>query len=186
MISFQLTGKDQEILDEHDALGRNAAPAGGLAVSANDMTRWLLIQLNHGKLPKQDGRLFSEAAHEQMWKPLVLQPITPRPDALKLIRPMFYTYALGWDVQDYRGAKVIWHGGAVFGFLTAVVLIPDKQIGFSIEINSEDGEIILGLMYELLDHYLGLPRTDWTAKRSQGPHPPRPAAGDDAGKHPRS
>jgi hypothetical protein len=99
-----------------------------------------------------------------MWKPLVLQPITPRPDALKLIRPMFYTYALGWDVQDYRGAKVIWHGGAVFGFLTAVVLIPDKQIGFSIDINSEDGEIILGLMYELLDHYLGLPRTDWTAK----------------------
>jgi CubicO group peptidase (beta-lactamase class C family) len=155
---------DQEILDEHDALGRNAAPAGGLAVSANDMTRWLLIQLNHGKLPGQDGRLFSEAAHEQMWKPLVLQPITPRPDALKLIRPMFYTYAVGWDVQDYRGAKVIWHGGAVFGFLTAVVLIPDKQIGFSIEINSEDGEIILGLMYELLDHYLGLPRTDWTAK----------------------
>ena len=77
---------------------------------------------------------------------------------------MFNTYALGWDVRDYRGAKIVWHGGAVFGFLTAVVLIPEKHVGFSIEINSEDGGIIIGLMYELLDHYLGLPKDTWPEK----------------------
>jgi CubicO group peptidase (beta-lactamase class C family) len=154
----------QELLDEHDELGRTAAPAGGLAVSANDMARWLLIQLEGGKLPGQTGRLFSEAAHEQMWKPEVLQPIGRAPDSLKATQPMFSTYALGWDVQDYRGARLVWHGGAVFGFLTAVVLLPDQHVGFSIEINSEDGEIIRGLMYELLDHYLGLPKTDWVAR----------------------
>ena len=32
---------DQARLDERDDLGRNAAPAGGLAISANDMARWL-------------------------------------------------------------------------------------------------------------------------------------------------
>jgi hypothetical protein len=58
----------------------------------------------------------------------------------------------------------VWHGGAVLGFLTAVVLIPDRHVGFSIEINSEDGEIIRGLMYELLDHYLGRPHVDWVAR----------------------
>src|SRR5258708_40116931 len=79
-------------------------------------------------------------------------------------QPMFNTYALGWDVRDYRGAKIVWHGGAVFGFLAAVVLIPEKQVGFSILINSEDGEIINGLMFELLDHYLGHPANDWPAK----------------------
>ncbi len=52
----------------------------------------------------------------------------------------------------------------MFGFKTAVVLIPDKHVGFSIEINSEDGEIIAGLMYELLDHYLGLPKAGWPEK----------------------
>ncbi|HKD55374.1 MAG TPA: serine hydrolase [Steroidobacteraceae bacterium] len=155
---------DQELLDERDELGRNAAPAGGLAVSANDMARWLMIQLDDGKLPGGSGRLFSEAAHAQMWRPMVLQPIPPYPEALKAAQPLFNTYALGWDIQDYRGAKLVWHGGAVFGFLTAVVLLPEKHVGFSIEINSEDGEIIRGLMYELLDHYLGLPRTDWVAK----------------------
>jgi CubicO group peptidase (beta-lactamase class C family) len=157
---------DQQLLDERDELGRNGAPAGGLAVSANDMARWLRIQLDNGSLPGGSARLFSEAAHVQMWRPMVLQPVPQPPPALKAVQPMFNTYALGWDVSDYRGAKLIWHGGAVFGFLTAVVLLPDQHVGFSIEINSEDGEIIRGLMYELLDHYLGLPRTDWVAKFS--------------------
>src|SRR4029077_3601424 len=98
---------------------------------------------------------------------VVLQPVPQLPEALKAAQPMFSTYALGWDVTDYRGAKLIWHGGAVFGFLTAVVLLPDKNVGFSIQINSEDGELIRGLMNELLDHYLGLPKTDWVSKFQQ-------------------
>jgi len=154
---------DQSRLDERDDLGRTSAPAGGLAISANDMARWLQIQLDDGALPG-GGRLFSAAAHEQMWQPVTLQPITPRPDNLKLTQPMFNTYALGWDVRDYRGAKIVWHGGAVFGFLAAVVLVPEKHVGFSIMINSEDGEIINGLLFELLDHYLAQPANDWPAK----------------------
>jgi CubicO group peptidase (beta-lactamase class C family) len=155
---------EQEPLDETADLASNVAPAGGLAISANDMTRWLRVQLAHGKLPEGEGRLFSEEASAEMWNPVVLQPIDPRPESLTPTQPMFYTYALGWDVQDYRGAKIIWHGGAVFGSLTAVVLIPDKNIGFSVAVNSEEGEVVRGLMYELLDHYLGLPKGDWPEK----------------------
>jgi CubicO group peptidase (beta-lactamase class C family) len=155
---------DQEVLDERDELGRNAAPAGGLTVSANDMSRWLRIQLAGGKLVDSDAHLFSAESQQQMWTPLVFEDIHPRPEPLKATEPMFDTYALGWDVRDYRGVKIIWHGGAVFGFLTGVVLIPEKHVGFSIEINSEDGEIINGLIFELLDHYLGAPANDWPAK----------------------
>jgi len=154
----------QERLNEREELGRAAAPAGGLTVSANDMARWLMIQLDAGELPGHAGRLFSEAAHKQMWKPLVLQPVGEPPASLKATQPNFNTYALGWDVTDYAGTKIVWHGGAVLGFLTAVVLIPEKHVGFSIEINCEDGEIIRGLMYELLDHYLGRPHVDWVAR----------------------
>ena len=155
---------EQVQLDERDDLGRTAAPAGGLAISAHDMARWLQIQLGNGALPGGGGRLFSEAAHEQMWTPVTLQPIDPVPPELALTQPQFNSYALGWEICDYRGTKIVWHGGAVFGFKTAVVLIPDRHVGFAIEINSEDGELILGLMYELLDHYLGLPRGDWPGK----------------------
>lgn len=154
-----------QLLDERDELGRAGAPAGGLAISANDMTKWLALQLAHGKLPSGE-RLFSEAAHAAMWKPEVLTPIGPQPEALKLAEPMFQAYALGWNVRDYRGTKIVTHGGAVFGFQSVVTLIPSKNIGFAIELNSEDGEIALGLMYELLDHYLGFPANDWPAKYS--------------------
>jgi CubicO group peptidase (beta-lactamase class C family) len=155
---------DQSVLNERDNLGSNASPAGGLAVSANDMARWLMIQLDGGALPNNGGRLFSQAAHDQMWTPQVLMPVAPPSGVMAVTQPLFNTYGLGWDIRDYRGTKIVWHGGAVFGSQTAVVLIPDKHVGFSIEINSEDGEIIVGLMYELLDHYLGLPKDTWPEK----------------------
>ena len=92
------------------------------------------------------------------------QPISELPPEFKATQPNFDTYALGWDVQDYRGAKIISHGGAVFGSLATVVLIPDRDVGFSIAVNSNEGEIVRGLMYELLDHYLGLPADQWPEK----------------------
>ncbi|MEO7410223.1 MAG: serine hydrolase domain-containing protein, partial [Sphingomicrobium sp.] len=145
-------------------LAGNAAPAGGLAISANDMTRWLLVQLARGQIAGGKARLFSAEQSQQMWTPVTLQPIDERPPELAATQPNFYTYALGWDVQDYRGTKILWHGGAVFGSLTAVALIPDKNVGFSIAVNSGEGEIVKGLMYELLDHYLGLPPGQWPEK----------------------
>ena len=146
------------------ALPTNAASAGGLAISANDMTRWLLTQLGHGRIPGSSARLFSDEQSQQMWAPVTLQPIDPRPPEFAATQPNFYTYALGWDVQDYRGTKILAHGGAVFGSLTEVVLIPSKNVGFSIAVNSEEGEIVRGLMYELLDHYLGLSPGQWPEK----------------------
>ncbi|MEO6199187.1 MAG: serine hydrolase [Sphingomicrobium sp.] len=153
----------QILLDERDELGRNAAPAGGLAISANDMGKWLKVQLAHGTLPGGGG-LFSDAQHEAMWQPTVIQPIGRLPAELELTQPMFDTYALGWDVRDYRGHRIVWHGGAVLGFQSVVVMIPEKNVGFAMEINSEDGEVMVGLMYELLDHYLGFANNDWPAK----------------------
>ena len=38
-----------------------------------------------------------------------------------------------------------------------VVLIPEKNVGFAITMNAEEGAVRRGLTYELLDHYLGRP-----------------------------
>lgn len=154
---------DQAPLAETNDIASNVAPAGGLAISANDMSHWLAVQLAHGALP--DGsRLFSEAQSRQMWNPMILTPVGQQPEPLRASQPMFSTYALGWTVQDYRGARLIWHGGAVFGSLAAVALLPERNVGLYIAVNSEEGEVVRGLMYELLDHYLGLPRDTWPEK----------------------
>lgn len=155
---------DQELLDERDELGRNGAPAGGLAMSADDLGRWIRIQLGLGALPDGEGRLLSEQVVREMWTPVVVRPVQPLPPAVQAAQATFETYALGWSVRDYRGVKIIHHGGAVFGSIAVVVLIPERVVGFAIVINSEEAQLLRGLMFELLDHYLDAPGLDWPEK----------------------
>ena len=154
----------QTPLDENTTIAQNAAPAGGLAISANDMSRWLLTQLGHGKIAGSDKRLFSDEQSEQMWTGAVITPIRHFPPEFAATEPNFNLYALGWDISDYRGAKVIGHDGAVLGSQATIALLPQKDVGIFIAANSEDGEIILGLRDELLDHYLGAPQSRWPEK----------------------
>src|SRR3546814_8924037 len=43
-------------------------------------------------------------------------------------------------------------------------MIPDRQVGFAIMLNSEDSGMLLGLTYDLLDHYLDQPDYGWIEK----------------------
>ena len=154
----------QTKLDGSATISQNAAPAGGLAISANDMSRWLLTQLGQGAIPGSSKRLFSEEQSTQMWTGVVPTPIRPFPAEFAVTNPHFSLYALGWSISDYRGAKVVSHDGAVLGSQATVVLLPEKNIGIFIAANSQDGEIILGLRDELLDHYLGERMNQWPEK----------------------
>jgi CubicO group peptidase (beta-lactamase class C family) len=154
----------QTPLDADATIAQNAAPAGGLAISANDMSRWLLTQLGQGKIPGGDKRLFSDEQSTQMWSGVVPTPIRQFPAEFAITNPNFSLYALGWAISDYRGAKVVGHDGAVLGSQATIALLPGKNVGIFIAANSEDGEIILGLRDELLDYYLGFPQANWPEK----------------------
>ena len=137
------------------------APAGGINASAADLARWMNVQLAHGKLP--DGKqLFSEEQARVMWEPVVVVP-AQGPRNVALLKPEMQNYALGWYVEMYRGHKIIRHTGAVGGALAALYLIPEKNVGIAVTINSEDGMAMLAVLYHLLDHYLALAPTDWPA-----------------------
>jgi CubicO group peptidase (beta-lactamase class C family) len=152
----------QQVFDEKKvALGANVGPAGAIASGANDIARWLQVQLAGGQLPGSADRLFSADNAREMWRPVVPVPVTPFPPPLEDAAPQFRGYALGWSVQDYRGHKIVQHGGGTLGFRAIVVLIPERNVGYAIAVNSEDNEFTVGLHYELLDHYLGLPKRDW-------------------------
>jgi CubicO group peptidase (beta-lactamase class C family) len=156
----------QEMMDDSGRaefdpeLGANAAPAGGVAASANDLSHWIAIQLAHGAKP-EGGRLFSEAQSREMWRPQIHVPFGQAPEPVAASTPQFNSYALGWMERDYQGHRLIMHTGAVFGAQSILILIPERNVGFSIAINSEDGEAALGVAYELLDHYLARPYYDW-------------------------
>jgi CubicO group peptidase (beta-lactamase class C family) len=152
----------QQLFDEDKVkLAANTGPAGAIAAGADDMARWLQVQLAAGRIPGSEQRLFSEARSAEMFQPVVPVPVAPLPPPLTGLTPQFRGYALGWIVQDYRGHKVVQHSGGTQGFRTIVALLPEKNVGFVIVNNSEDNEFAPGLEYELLDHYLGLPKQDW-------------------------
>ncbi|MBX3704067.1 MAG: serine hydrolase [Steroidobacteraceae bacterium] len=155
------TGPMQAFDERMAALGENAAPAGAIASGANDLAKWLQVQLARGRLPGSEARLYSEANAREMWQPVVPMPATPLPGALGELMPKFRGYALGWVAQDYRGHRVLQHGGGTLGFLTIVALLPEQDVGYAISINAEALAFNPGLHYELLDHYLGLPKKDW-------------------------
>ncbi len=141
------------------------APAGAINASPQDMARWMAVQLNRGKLP--DGsRLFSQAQADVLWAPVVVVPAEEfkLPAALSGMQPDLQTYALGWFVESYRGHIVVEHSGAVFGALAMQFLLPDKHVGISVTINSEDSFTRRAVAFHLMDHYLGLPPTDWLGK----------------------
>ena len=156
----------QSIL-QHGLEGAASAPAGAINTSATDMAKWMQVQLAHGKLP--DGKqLFSAEQSDEMWKPRVVVS----PDSfgaatsavMAALSPKFQDYGLGWFVENYHGHVVIEHTGAVLGAVAAQYLIPEKGVGISVNINSEDGAARRAVAFHLLDYYLGIPDQHWNAE----------------------
>jgi CubicO group peptidase (beta-lactamase class C family) len=141
----------------------NAAPAGSINSSVAEMSKWLMLQLNHGKFPGSDQRLFSEAQSREMWTGQTLLPISEGGDSpLAALRPKFAAYALGWGVQDYHGRKLVGHSGGVSGFVTRVMLVPEENLGILVFTNAESGAAFESILDHILDSYFGVPPTDWT------------------------
>ena len=138
----------------------NTNPAGGINAGADDMAKWLLVQLAHGRLA--DGsRLFSENTWRQLTTMVTPMPIgNPAPE-LAALRPNFRGYALGLNVLDYRGRKVLMHSGGLPGYVSRVMMIPDEGVGIAVLTNQESGEAFDAIAYRIADHYLGAPATDW-------------------------
>ncbi|WP_410967264.1 serine hydrolase, partial [Salmonella sp. SAL4436] len=78
-------------------------------------------------------------------------------------RSLFATYALGWQVFDWRGERVVAHGGAMNGQLTATALIPGRGVGIAVLTNAEETGVQNGLRNALLDRLMGAPAFDWVA-----------------------
>jgi hypothetical protein len=65
--------------------------------------------------------------------------------------------------RDYRGRKLVAHTGGVAGFVSRVMLVPEENLGVVILTNAEEGGAFDSILYHVLDHYFGLPTTDWIA-----------------------
>ena len=146
----------------------NAVGAVGINTSAEDIARWMNVLLDNGRIAKgADGkevRLFSEKQARELWTPQTPMKISqPRPP-LAATKPNFYAYGLGFQLRDYQGKMVAMHGGALQGFYSRVMLVPEAKLGIAIFTNAESGPSLSALQYRLLDQYLNVAPTDWIGR----------------------
>jgi CubicO group peptidase (beta-lactamase class C family) len=140
----------------------NTNPAGGINASARDMAKWLLTQLDSGRVA--DGsRLFSRQTSAQLWRVVTPMPMGNPPSELSALRANFSGYALGFDVRDYRGYKLVQHTGGLPGYVSKVAMIPELKLGVAVLTNQESGAAYESIVYFILDHFLAAPKVDWLA-----------------------
>jgi CubicO group peptidase (beta-lactamase class C family) len=143
----------------------NTDPAGGINASATDMAKWMMVQLDSGRVA--DGSsLFSPKTTVQLWSivtPIPIGNIPPGLEALSALKANFSGYALGFSVRDFRGFKLVTHTGGLPGYVSLVTMIPQLKLGIVVLTNQEAGEAFNAIGYYLLDHFTGGSKTDWLA-----------------------
>jgi CubicO group peptidase (beta-lactamase class C family) len=142
-------------------LGENVNPAGGIFSNARDMARWVMVQLDSGRVAGTDTRVFGSGVTRQLWRPVNPMPFGDPPPELEPLRHNFQFYALGLGVWDYQGHRVIGHTGGLPGYLSRVMWLPEEKLGVVVLTNQESGEAFDAIAYHIVDHYLGRPDFDW-------------------------
>src|SRR5262245_54399950 len=111
-------------------------PAGGVWTSARDLSCYLQMELARGELP--DGkRLVSE---ENLMERRRAQ-VAVGEDAV---------YGMGLGISTEYGIPVVGHGGALFGYQSDMIFLPDHGVGAVILTNSDTGGYLTGFLQRRL------------------------------------
>ena len=139
----------------------NIAPAGSINSNVVDMAQWVRLHLGNGTY--EGKQLLSPAAVREMAMPQTVIRLEGQM-AAQYPEAHFLTYGLGWFLSDYRGKKLVEHGGSIDGMRALVAMIPEEKLGVVILTNLSGSLISIPLSYRIFDAYLGAAPRDWSAE----------------------
>lgn len=144
----------------------NVGPAGSINASVRDLSNWLRLHLNEGVI---DGkRLISAENVREMHTP---QMVIRNEGRWQLFFPPTETsqlsYGLGWFINDYRGHKLVMHGGTIDGFRASIVLVPKAKLGVVVLANLNGTQMPEAVCYNVVDLLLALEKKDWNGYISE-------------------
>ena len=144
----------------------NAVGAVGINTNAEDIARWMNVLLAGGRVGTdangKEIRLYSAKQAREMWTAQTPMRISEPDPKLAATRPNFLAYGLGFQLRDWQGRLLAMHSGALQGFYSKVVLVPEAKLGIAILTNAESGGSLNALQYRLLDRMLNpSATTDW-------------------------
>ena len=134
----------------------NLAAAGSIGSSVNDMSHWVMAQLDNGKY--NGSQVIAAAAIAQTRLP---HSILGNGGHL-YNTGHFSLYGLGWFLEEYCGKKIVSHTGGVNGFVTSVTLIPEEKLGIIVLTNTDQNSFYEALKWEIVDAYLGKPYRNYS------------------------
>jgi CubicO group peptidase (beta-lactamase class C family) len=140
--------------------------AGGIMSNVDDMSKWMIAQLNKGKYGSTlEKQLFSEARQREMWTIHTITGVNRDPR----YNSHFGGYGLGWGLSDLKGNMLVGHTGGLPGMLSVVNMVPDLKLGIVILTNTESGGggAFRSIGQTIIDSYIKAEPVDWIARYSE-------------------
>jgi CubicO group peptidase (beta-lactamase class C family) len=139
-----------------------SSPAGSMVASLDDMSRWLVMLMNNGRI---DGK---QIIPERILR-ATLAPGSPIPDAMGetfgFSPELNVIYGMGRQTSSYRGHLLASHGGDLRAFHSQVSYLPNEKIGVGVFVIGDHCAMLRNAVgYEIYDRVLGLAPTDWTER----------------------
>ncbi len=139
---------------QSEALG----PAGTIKSNVEEMSHWMIAQLNGGKYEGQQAIPIN--AIRQTLIPNNIADKEGKWDELSNS-----LYALGRAIQTYKGYKIATHTGSIDGYYSNLTLIPGHQLAiFMVHNGSPGGSFRSGMAFPVIDRLLGLSYTSWSER----------------------
>jgi CubicO group peptidase (beta-lactamase class C family) len=131
-------------------------PAGAMHSTVGDMAKWLSFHLRGTvqggrQLMQPDSLREMHALHQSI-------PLKPKADA-DVYDARFVGTGLGWYVRDYRGRKVVQHGGA---WGAEMAIVPEENLGVVALSNRDGNGLVWMLIYDVIDAYVAGPDQAWS------------------------
>lgn len=141
------------------------APAGAINSSVAEMSKWVIMHLNAGKLKNESAderQIVSEAQLVQMHTPQMVIPDNRRHKEFTNS-----SYGLGWFIHSYRGYVMVEHGGNIDGFSALTMLFPEENMGMVVLSNMNGTPVPNILCYNIADRLLEIQPVNWNEQLKQ-------------------
>lgn len=126
-------------------------PAGMICSTAHDISNYLTFLVNNGVY--KGDTLVQPKTFKKLFEPHSFLGPTGTYPTNALTKPNWNTYGLGWFQQDYKGHKLDFHTGSLFGLVAIAGIMHDKNTAVYVFANLDHAELRHAIMYKAIDLY---------------------------------
>jgi CubicO group peptidase (beta-lactamase class C family) len=126
-------------------------PAGMICSTANDISKYLTFLVNEGI--HQSDTLVKPKTFNYLFEPQSFLGESGSYPTNALTKPNWNTYGLGWFQQDYKGQKLDFHTGSLFGLVAIAGIMHDKDVAVYVFANLDHAELRHAILYKAMDLY---------------------------------